>query len=132
MATSNNATLRRIYDADTAQDLSSHVRFDFQEYPDALLNRAIDSICAIKEYSDHIITQAEEGSFDLLAFNAYNSERLYWVIMCYNGLHNFQKLTRGTLVRIPEPSRVSQILTTLTSEKVTALSTLRIPRIIEI
>lgn len=112
---SANVSLRSLYDSETSFDLSSHIELDLAKFPDALRCRAMDALTQIRDYHPHTIQQHEEGAFDLLALDYYGTERLFWVIMAFNGLPLFTQLRVGMKIRIPEAGQVKQLLTSLTT-----------------
>ena len=50
----------------------------------------------------HVVTKAEQFNPDLIAYNFYGDETLYWVILMANSIMDpFTDLAAGTNIRIP-------------------------------
>ena len=50
----------------------------------------------------HVVTKAEQFNADLIAYNFYGDETLYWVILMANSIMDpFTDLSAGTNIRIP-------------------------------
>ena len=50
----------------------------------------------------HVVTKAEQFNADLIAYNFYGDETLYWVVLMANSIMDpFTDLAAGTNIRIP-------------------------------
>lgn len=56
-------------------------------------------------YTNHTVAQGD--TFDSLALYYYNNPTLYWIICSFNHITDpFQKLTVGSLIKIPSISNI--------------------------
>lgn len=78
---------------------------------DPLKDRVLPLILNIQSYSPHTVTQAERGSPDLIALNKYGTEKLWWVIMAYNGLVSYRDVVEGLQLRIPAIGGIVSVVT---------------------
>ena len=56
-------------------------------------------------YQNYVLTQSEEGCPDLIAWNVYQDEQYYWIILQFNRIINpLTELMTGMVLRIPDLS----------------------------
>lgn len=65
----------------------------------------------VKAYSLFVITDAYTKRPDLLAFDLYGDQNLWWTIMVYNGLVSYSDFRTGVLIKIPSAKEMRDALT---------------------
>ena len=77
---------------------------------DPLLDKTVPLIQAISRFTYHAVVQSEKGAPDLIAYNEYGTEALYWVITAYNGICLFSDIIEGIKIKIPDYTAVITVL----------------------
>lgn len=89
-----------------------------------------DSVCMklreIATFKLHDITVAERGAPDLVSFNEYGTELLWWCIMAYNGICQYTDFVEGTTLRIPDYGSVVEIINSSQASSGSAINTVTI------
>ena len=93
---------------------------------DALRDKALSKLTEIQAFTPHIVTQEERGAPDLIAFRKYGTEKLWWIIMAYNGIASYRDIIEGVQLRIPALNSVVALITE------NSVSTNRVQRVITI
>lgn len=78
---------------------------------DPLKDKVIPGLLKIESYRPHVVTQDERGAPDLISLRKYNTEKLWWVILAYNGIASYKDIIEGTQLRIPSLSSVVAAIT---------------------
>lgn len=77
---------------------------------DPIRDKLVFDLLNITSYQNHAVTQAERGAPDLLSYEYYGTEELWWVIMAYNRLILPREITQDKLLKIPDLSQVMSIV----------------------
>lgn len=93
---------------------------------DPLKDKVLPEILKITTYTQHVVTQEERGAPDLIAYRKYRSEKLWWIILAYNGIASYRDIVEGLKLKIPSQASVTSVIT----DK--AVSTSRVQRVITI
>lgn len=86
---------------------------------DPLKDRVIPLLSQVTTYTPHIVSQSERGSPDLIALRRYGTEKLWWIILAYNGIASYKDIIEGITLKIPSLNSVVAVMT----EKSLATST---------
>ncbi len=78
---------------------------------DPLKDKVMPSLLKISTFQPHIVTQDERGSPDLIALRQYGSEKLWWIVLAYNGIASYKDIVEGTQLKIPTISAVVEVIT---------------------
>lgn len=95
----------RYKDTTVTQNASSgKLMFEMWERPKELDSMARNAL-------RHIVKGYEVGCLDLLAYNYYKNEKLWWVIAGVNNLINpFRDMFPGQVLYVPRPEDVEEFL----------------------
>lgn len=88
---------------------NSHLRFSKLMNVDNVLFWDVPNFPTIVPQDDdllHTITDLDLGRLDLLAYDYYRDEELWWVIMLANGKDNINHFRIGEQITIPSPRYV--------------------------
>ena len=97
-------------------DMARFVDFDNENSgrPSFLTSYIISQIRQIKNYSTMEIESKYIDSPDFISYSKYQGQHMYWwIIMIYNNLLDFNELTFGKQIKIPNISDVNRILSNL-------------------
>jgi len=78
---------------------------------DPLKDKVLPLILSIDSFSPHVVTQDERGSPDLISKRKYGDEKLWWVILAYNGIASYKDVVEGIQLRIPAFGSVVSAIT---------------------
>jgi hypothetical protein len=78
---------------------------------DPLKDRIVPNLMLIQSFTPHTVSQAERGAPDLIAYNEYGSDKLWWVILAYNGISSYKDVLQGLDIRIPALADVVSAIT---------------------
>lgn len=77
---------------------------------DPLASDIFDLLAEIEQYALHEVRQHEAHNAPLLAYNVYDNEDLWWILLAYNGITDPEdQLLPGTLIKVPAFSEVNSI-----------------------
>jgi len=93
---------------------------------DALKDRVLPKLLQITSYTNHEVSQDERGAPDLIAKRKYGKEKLWWIIMGYNGIASYRDIVEGTKLKIPSLTSIAAVITE------NAVSNSRVQRVISI
>lgn len=82
-------------------DLAKFMPYGVQEESYDVLNSQFLYVLKQLKPAGEYVVNVEEAAPDLIAFNLYGDERLWWVIMYYNDLDCFQEVVEGVTIRFP-------------------------------
>lgn len=95
---------------DSSYDRFHHVVADRYGI-DPLKDRVLPGLISITSYKPHTVTQDERGAPDLIAMRMLGTEKLWWVILAYNGIASYRDIVEGTSLRIPDLNSVVAVIT---------------------
>lgn len=78
---------------------------------DPLKDKVLPKLLNIGSYTTHIVTQEERGAPDLIARRKYGNEKLWWIILGYNGISSYKDIVEGLQLRIPSLGSVVDAIT---------------------
>ena len=78
---------------------------------DPLKDKVIPILQQITTFTPHVVTQSERGSPDLIALRRYGTEKLWWIILAYNGIASYKDIIEGVTLRIPSLNSVIAVIT---------------------
>lgn len=74
---------------------------------DPLLDEKFWALQKVEEYSIYVVSQQYEARPDLLALDTYSTEKLWWIILQYNGLTSYKDITAGAILRMPDTNELA-------------------------
>jgi hypothetical protein len=77
---------------------------------DPLKDSLVPEILKIKTFTNHAVSQEERGAPDLISYNEYGTEELWWFILTYNGIGSFRNIVEGMTLKIPDYSAIISIV----------------------
>lgn len=78
---------------------------------DPLRDKVIPLLTQITTYTPHVVSQSERGAPDLIAYRRYGTEKLWWIILAYNGIASYKDVIEGVTLKIPTLNSVISVLT---------------------
>lgn len=79
---------------------------------DPLRNEFIKRLLKIERYTTYEVTQADRGAPDLVSFNVYGEEDLWWHIMAYNAIVSYKEIVEGMTLKIPDYASIISLMGT--------------------
>lgn len=77
---------------------------------DPLKDKSFESILAITAYNLYTVKQYDRHRVDNISNNVYGNPNLWWIIMYYNGIVSIREVVEGVTLRIPDQTKVIDIL----------------------
>lgn len=78
------------------------------------------SFAAFSKYMTHfvevLVSSSDEGYPDVIAYNEYGFEELWWVILIANKLQYFTDLKAGMIIKVPTQADVDEFINSLDVE----------------
>ena len=93
---------------------------------DPLKDKVLPKLLGINAYKPHTVTQDQRGAPDLIAMKFYGTEKLWWIIMAYNGIASYKDIVEGLELKIP---LFSSVISAITENSISAA---RVQRVISI
>jgi hypothetical protein len=95
---------------------NSHLKFATLFDVDNVLFWDVPEFPIIEKQNDdllHTVTDNDLGRIDLLAYDYYRDEELWWVIMLANNKYNINHFSIGEQIVIPSPRYVTEYVAKL-------------------
>jgi nucleoid-associated protein YgaU len=86
-------------EASERYDMSRFMNYDTDNH-DPLTSNFLRSLQALQPQGQYTV-QGEDGRPDNLSFKIYGSTQYWWIILLYNGISEFDKISTGDVLNYP-------------------------------
>lgn len=95
---------------DNRTQLGYHMFMDTDGRPDPMSSDFMDALWDLTYFQFVTLNDATAFRPDAVAQVFYGNAQLFWVIMAYNGVSDVTQMVSGMTIRIPEKTRLFELL----------------------